>query len=114
LVLKDSSDDDATDTCQVNKGWRADAHYIPPQPGARIISIKVQPPSLQAVIKAAIREVTGDALFVTAYPSAVTITDYYCDLLMGSAGNLHSDILRDRFEKDRKFAEVISRVVGLS
>jgi hypothetical protein len=98
----------------VNNSWNLDAHYVPPQAGARIISIKAQPPSLQAIIKAAIREITGDALFITAYPSAVTITDYYCDVLKCCAENLHLDALCDRFEKDRKFAEVVSRVVRFS
>lgn len=95
----------------VNKGWHLDAQYKPPKRGARTISIKAQPESLQAVIKAAIREVTGDALFVTAYPSVVTINDYYCDLLERFAGNLHCSKLQERFEKDRQFAVVISRPV---
>lgn len=111
MNIEASSDDETVDTHQANKGWRADAHYIPPQPGARIISIKAQPLSLQAVLKASIREVTGDALFITAYPSALTITDYYCGLLKRSAENLRFDVLRDRFNSDPKFSEVISRVV---
>jgi hypothetical protein len=115
LDCEESSDDDAAKTqLHVNEGWHRDAHYVPPQAGARIISIKAQPSALQAVIKAAIREVTGDALFETAYPSAVTVMDYYCDLLKRSAGSLNHLKLRVRFEKDRKFAEVISRVVRFS
>lgn len=98
----------------VNKDWERDAHYVPPQPGARIISIKAQSPSLQLVIKAAIREVTGDVLFVTAYPSAVTVTDYYHNILKKSAENPNLNILRDRFERDHKFVAVISRVVRFS
>jgi hypothetical protein len=98
----------------VNKGWNLDAHYIPPQAGACVISIKAQPPSLCAVIKAAIHEITGDALFITAYPSAVTVVVYYCDVLKSCAENLYFDALCDRFEKDRKFVEVISRVVSFS
>lgn len=98
----------------VNKGWNLDAHYIPPQAGAHIISIKAQPPSLQAVIKAAIPEITGDALFIMAYPSAVTVMDYYCDVLKSCAENLHLDALCDRFEKVCKFAEVVSHVVSFS
>jgi hypothetical protein len=82
--------------------------------GACIISIKAQPPSLQAVIKAAIHKITSDALFITAYPSTVTITDYYCDVLKSCAENLHLDALCDCFEKDHKFAEVISHVVSFS
>jgi hypothetical protein len=115
LDCEELSDDDVADTLpDVNRGWHLDAHHVPPQAGTRVISIKAQPSSLQAVIKAAIREVTGDALFVTAYPSAVTVTDYYCDILKKCAENLNNPNLRDRFEKDRKFAEIISRVVGFS
>jgi hypothetical protein len=114
LKLEASSDDETVDVHQANKGWRADAHYIPPQSGARIISIKVQPPSLQAVLKASIREVTGDALFVTAYPNALTITDYYCDILKRSAENLRFEMLHDRFKSDPKFSEVVSRVVSFT
>jgi hypothetical protein len=98
----------------VNKGWDLDAHYVPPQAGARVISIKAQPSSLRAVIKAAIHETTGDALFITAYPSAVTVAAYYCDVLKSCAEKHHLDMLCDRFEKDRKSAEVISRVVSFS
>jgi hypothetical protein len=110
------SDDDNLHSCDhdVNKGWNLDAHYIPPQAGSRNVSIKAQPPSLQAVIKAAIREITGDALFISAYPSAVTSADYYCDVLKNCAERLHLDALCDRFENDRKFAEVVSRIVSFS
>lgn len=105
------SNDDVANPSRVNNGWHVNSHYIPPQAGARIISIKVQPSPLQSVIKAAIREVTGDALFVTAYPSAVTISDHYIDILKRSAGNLNLGALQERFEQDRKFGDVISRVV---
>lgn len=105
------SSDDAAITSPVNKGWHLEAQYNPPKGGARIISIKAQPTSLQAVIKAAIREVVGDALFVTAYPNAVTATNYYCDVLKKRAEKLHNVKLHDRFEKDHQFAVVISRLV---
>jgi hypothetical protein len=119
FVTDDAGDDAANPSRDfhyhdVNKGWHVEAHYVPPQGGARIISIKAQPSLLQAVIKASIREVTGDALFVTAYPSAVTTTDYFCDLLKKAAGNLDLNVLCERFRKDRRFAEVISRVVSFS
>lgn len=113
MVYEVSSDDDAADLHHINRGWHADAHYIPPQAGARIISIKAQSPMLQAVIKAAIREVTGDAMFITAYPSAVTIAEYYSNILKRSAEIVNFNALHDRFMKDAKFAEVISRIVSL-
>ena len=96
----------------VNQGWDNEAHLVRPQPGARIISIRVQSPALQAVIKAAVREVTGDALFITAYPSAIAVTSYFRNTLRTSADNLNFPILRRRFEEDRKFTDIISRIVS--
>jgi len=76
-----------------------------------MISIKAQSPALQAVLKAAIREITGNALFITAYPSVVTIADYLCNTLKTAATNLNFSTIRDCFEDDHKFAETMSRVV---
>jgi len=108
------SDDDTSIPCgcNVNKGWERGAHFVPPQLGAHIISIRLQSPALQMVIKAAIREITGDALFSTAYPSAITVADYFCDTLRATANNLNVSVLGHRFGKDRRFAETISRVVS--
>jgi len=108
------SDDDTSIPCghDVNKGWDRGAHFVPPQLGARIISIRLQSPALQTVIKAAIREITGDALFSTAYPSAITVADYFHDTLRATADNLNVSALGRRFEKDRRFAETISCVVS--
>ncbi|KAF8237329.1 hypothetical protein L208DRAFT_1375693 [Tricholoma matsutake] len=97
----------------VNKGWKLGAHYVPPQSGACIISIKNQSSSLQSVIKAAICEVTGDALFKTTYPSAVTIVDHLCNLLKQLAKDLNLCTLHNCFEQDCKFAEVVFCVSGL-
>jgi hypothetical protein len=107
-------DDINTNTSQyeVNMDWHQEAHYTPPAGGSRIISIKAQPQSLQDVIKTSICTVTSDAVFVTAYPNAVTIQDYFCEILKKSADNLNKQKLRDRFAKDRRFAEIISRVVS--
>ena len=96
----------------VNKGWERGAHFVPPQSGARIISIRLQSPALQMVIKAAIREITGDALFSTAYPSAITVADYFRDTLRATADNLNVSVLGYRFGKDCRFVETISRVVS--
>ena len=96
----------------VNKGWDREAHFVPPQSGACIISIKAQSPALQAIVKAAIHEVTGDALFSTAYPSAVTVVDYFCDTLRTATENLNFSALCHRFREDHKFVEIISRIVS--
>ena len=96
----------------VNKGWDHGAHFVPPQSGARIISIKAQSPALQAIIKAAIREITGDALFSTAYPSVITVVNHFCNTLRTATNNLNFPTLGHRFQNDRRFAETISRVVS--
>lgn len=108
-----SSDDDASIAYghDINEGWDPSAHLIPPQSGARIISIKAQSPALQAVVKAAIRDVMGDALFLTTYPSPITVVDYICDTLRTNANRLNFSALSDRFAEDRKFVETISHVV---
>jgi Domain of unknown function (DUF6532) len=113
--IEESSDDDAKDDVSyprdVNKGWQPDSHYVPPLAGARIISIKLQPSPLQTLIRVAIREVTGSALFDTAYPSPLAINDHYRNVLIESATHLNLAALQDRLKNDHKFAEVISRVV---
>ena len=111
--IEELYDGDVPETHDVNKGWPLVAHFVPPLSGARTISIKAQPSPLQAVIKLAIREVTGDALFVTAYPSPVTIAGYYRGLLSKSASDLNLAALQDRLMNDHKFAEDISRIVRL-
>ncbi|KAH9992946.1 hypothetical protein BJV77DRAFT_962129 [Russula vinacea] len=85
LEGEELSDNDDSLSHDINEDWDHNTRYVPPHAGARMISIKAQPPSLQLVIKVAFREVTGDALFVTAYPSAATIADYYHDILKKSA-----------------------------
>lgn len=115
---EESSDDDTSLAAppshihNVNKGWDGEAHLVPPELGKRGINIKAQPPPLQAVIKVAIREVIGDGLFITAFPSAITTTSYFRDTLRTSAKNLNFQVLRRRFEEDPKFTEVVSCVVS--
>lgn len=82
-----------------------------PAPGARMISIRAQAPEIQTVIKAAIRKITGDALFLTAYPSAITLAAYLRDTLATTAKDLKLSSLSLRFQGDHKFGESISRVV---
>ena len=76
-----------------------------------MISIKAQSPPLQTIVKAAIRTVTGDALFSTAYPSAVTVADYFRNTLRTTAEDLKFSTLSQAFEEDRMFVETISRLV---
>jgi len=76
-----------------------------------MISIKAQSPALQVVLKAAICEITGNALFITAYPSVVTINKYLCNTLKTATKNLNLSTIYDRFEDDHKFVETMLCVV---
>jgi hypothetical protein len=89
------------------------ACIVPPQAGAHNISIRAQSSALQLVIKAAVLEITGDALFTTAYPCAITFSGYLRDILRTAAKNLNLPVISHRFAEDRKYAEIISRVVCL-
>ena len=115
LKGEESSNDDtslaAPHVHNINKGWDSEVHLVPPKLGSRSISIKAQHPTLQVVIKAAICEVTSDALFITAFPSAITTTKYFCDTLSTCTKALNFPVLHHRFEEDPKFTEVISRIV---
>lgn len=116
LKTEESSNDDTSPAApyvhDVNKGWDIEAHVVPPEMGSRGISVKAQHSTLQMVIKAAIRQAIGDALFVTAFPSAITTASHFRDTLSTSAKNLRFPILRRRFDEDPKFTEVIARVVS--
>jgi hypothetical protein len=116
LKSEESSNDNtslaAPHVHSINKGWDTEAHLVPPNLGSCGICVKAQHPTLQAVIKAAICEVTGDALFVTAFPSVITTTSYFHDTLSTLAKNLNFPTLCRHFEEDPKFTEVISHVVS--
>jgi hypothetical protein len=63
------------------------------------------------VIKAAIREVTGDAVFESTYPSSHTINAYFCNVLKQSATKLGFASLSNLFEKYQDSVDVIARLV---
>jgi len=114
LESKALSNDDISIPCghNINKGWEHRAHFVPLQLGAHVISISLQSPALQTVIKAAIYEITGNALFSTAYPSAIIVADYFCDTLRAIADNLNISVLGHHFGKDCRFVETISCIVS--
>jgi len=47
-----------------------------------------------------------------AYPSAITVADYFCDTLRATADNLNISVLGCHFEKDNRFVETISCIVS--
>ncbi|KAG5654271.1 hypothetical protein H0H81_005120 [Sphagnurus paluster] len=96
----------------VNDAWPDEAHYVPPLPGARTIRINSQPPPLSTLIKAAIRQVIGDALFVDAYPSVSTIDNYFLQVLTDIGAHLEFPILVDRISVDRVLFSHIGRILS--
>lgn len=63
------------------------------------------------MIKAGIRHVTGDALFVDAYPSVATVEDYHCNILIKITQDLGLQALHDRIKVDTVMLDYISRLV---
>ncbi|GLB45949.1 hypothetical protein LshimejAT787_4200050 [Lyophyllum shimeji] len=94
----------------VNARWPLQAHYNPPPPGSRNLSLTSQPAPLHTLIKAAIRQVTGDALFVDMYPSVATIDDYFRQVLIKTANDLEYFALSDRLTTDKPLVDFISRL----
>jgi len=47
-----------------------------------------------------------------AYPSVITLADYFCDTLRATTNNLNVSVLGHCFGKDHRFAETISHVVS--
>ena len=86
-------------------------YYVPAQAGARLISLKAQPLELRTVIKAAICEVTGDAMFESTYPSSHMLNKYYRNVLKQSATQLGFSSLSNLHERYQESADVIAQLV---
>ncbi|KAG6808410.1 hypothetical protein H0H92_004235 [Tricholoma furcatifolium] len=97
----------SSDYDTVNSGWPVDAHYVPPQPGSRNISLIAQPQYLRAFVREAIRQSLGDALFVDAHPSPTTSNDYFRSILV----DLANEDLSLRLQSDNILLEHISRIL---
>lgn len=97
----------------VNATWPVEAHYTPIAPGGRTFSVLAQPEPLKKTLRAAIRWVTGDALFVTAYPAINTSEnhDYHCQVLHKSAQRLGYSELSRRLRTDNHLVRVCIPVV---
>ncbi|KIJ91570.1 hypothetical protein K443DRAFT_14286 [Laccaria amethystina LaAM-08-1] len=112
----DDIDDEDADQEQVenvdpNANWEH-ARYVPAAPGARLISIRVQPPALRQIIRAAIRRVIGDAIFDHAYPSASDELTYYRKTLRSCARKLKYDDYAERFKTDLQFGIIVARLLN--
>ncbi|KAG6810655.1 hypothetical protein H0H92_010892 [Tricholoma furcatifolium] len=99
-------------TLAINTGWDPSIHFVPPQHGARMLSINTQPLTIKTFIKGSIRKATGDAIFVNAYPSVETLDDYHMHLLDDVAANMNCEALRQHIKQDSVFVEHISRLLS--
>lgn len=93
-----------------NANWEH-ARYVPAAPGARLISIRLQPPALRQIIRAAIHQVIGDAIFDHAYPSASDELTYYRKTLRSCARKLKHDDYTEQFKTDLQFGIIVARLV---
>jgi len=97
----------------VNKGWPAEAHYIPVVAGARTLGVTLQPPPLKRTFKNAIRVAIGNAMFDCAYPPVDNEKPvvYYCKILYKAAKSSGHRALAKRFQDDAELVKLASSVV---
>lgn len=93
-----------------NTNWGS-ARYVPAAPGARLISIRMQSSALRQIIRAAIRQVIGDAIFDNAYPAAKGELTYYRKTLRSCARKLKHEDYAERFKTDHHFGVIVARLV---
>ncbi|KAG6846749.1 hypothetical protein H0H93_012103, partial [Arthromyces matolae] len=93
--------------------YSIEAQYTAPDPGSAL-RLSDQPPNAKAMIKAAIREVSGDCLFEDAYPSVDQMGAYHTKVLVEACDALGSDfeLLGYRVTRDRAMVGHISRVLS--
>lgn len=102
-----------TPPSDINAAWPAQAHYVPPSPGSRTIRLIGQPAPLTTLIKAAIRVVVGDALFLDAYPPVSCSDDYFRGVLTQLGQELELHALLDRLSIDRVLFDHVCRLVWI-
>ena len=94
---EEGEDQDEGEDVDPNTRWE-NAHYVPKAPGARLISIRMQPPALRQIIRAAIRQVIGDAIFDNAYPPASDELTYFRKTLQSCTRKLKHGGYAERFK----------------
>jgi hypothetical protein len=106
-----SSGEDEVD--DINSNWPAKAHYTPPPRGTHVLSVLSQPEPMKQTLHAAIRHVTRDALFHTAYPSINTLDGqgYQKTVLCDRARHLRFYELVKRFEIDDALVKLCTSIV---
>ncbi|KAI9431089.1 hypothetical protein H4582DRAFT_1822972, partial [Lactarius indigo] len=77
-----------------------------------LVQLRLQPPDLRAIMRLAIKTITGDAIFDTAYRTVNSTTAYYRHILYRSAKSLHLPVFANRFFYDPEIGKVFSRVLS--
>ncbi|KAF9492150.1 hypothetical protein BDN71DRAFT_1433455 [Pleurotus eryngii] len=96
--------------------WHPMMKMIPIISPAHILGVKNQLTPMRAVIKAAIKQVTSDIIFATAYPAVdiTSFTTYHCHALVEGARSLGYNHLVKRFKKDSELLKLTAAVVDHS
>lgn len=103
----------ASEDENLNVDWPSEAHYMPILPNACMLSLTAQPLPMMKTLKAAIRVVSGDVIFDSAYPAvdSVACSTYCCDVLSGCATKLGFKKLAARFRDDGELLKVSVAIV---
>jgi hypothetical protein len=103
-IVKDvGSDEDKSPTDLPEVSATESRLYVPPQPGQRNLSLNVQPPAVQALIKVAIHSLTGRTLFKDAYLPSLRHEECFRNLLSKLVVNLELEELGDVVQDDGRF-----------
>ncbi|KAG6825967.1 hypothetical protein H0H92_001683 [Tricholoma furcatifolium] len=101
-----------SDIDTINVNWPLEAHYVPPQSGSRTISLTAQPHYVRALVRAAIRQCSGDALFIDAYPSPTTINAYFRGMFIDIANEMDLEAFSLRLQTDNILLDHLSHVLS--
>ncbi|KAG6835141.1 hypothetical protein H0H93_004527 [Arthromyces matolae] len=96
----------------INSQWAPEAHYTPPQPGVRNISLKDQPPCFHLVLKVAMRQVAGDIAFNNTFPPVTTLPEHLKSSLIRIAEDFDFDILSRRLKEDSVLSDFAYRALS--
>lgn len=101
----------SNDGTHTNEGWPQEAHFVFPPPGVRLLQLRTQPLPLKTIIQSAIKKVLEDAICLSAYPSADTITGYFRHVLSVQADNCKNPFYAKRFAEDLDFGNRVAPLV---
>ena len=101
----------ATATTECRKCRHPKASYTPPRPGSRDISINNQPEDTKTLLRYAIHEAVGDAIFTNAFPPPLPSSTYTLVTTTKCAYTLGLNYLAHRVKHDKTFCSYVARLV---